>query len=49
MNMRLVCLLLIFVIAGCFFCKAHYNVNFKCEKLLHRKSKNLKQLECKQG
>jgi len=44
-----VCLSLIVIIAGCFFYKACYNVNFKCEKLLHRKSKNLKQLECKQG
>jgi len=48
MNIRLVCLLLI-IITAVFFYKACYNVNFKCEKLLHRKSKNLKQVECKQG
>ena len=49
MNIRLVYLLLIIVIAGCFFYKACYNVNFKCEKLFHRKSNNLKQRECIQG
>ena len=37
-NMRLVCLLLIFVIAGCFFYKACYNKTFKGAILLHRKS-----------
>ena len=40
LNIRLVCLFFIIIIAGCFFYIACYNVKFKCEKLLHRKSKN---------
>jgi len=40
LNIRLVCIFFVIFIAGYLFYKECYNVKLKCEKLLHKKSKN---------